>query len=408
MGLVVFAVSSVLCALAPVGCVLVAARLLQGVGAAFLVPSSLAMLNARFSGAAQARAIGTWTGTAFVIGPLLGGLLVDALNWRWIFGVNLVPLAVTLYLASKLPADEFGARSAGRVDVVGATLNAVGLTGVVYGLIEGQCLGYGSPAVLAALLVGAVCLLAFPLWEHRAAHPMMPLQIFTTRNFAVGNLATVFLYAAVSLGMLIVALFLQETAGLSATQAGLVTLPIPVLSFLLARRFGTLSGRYGPRMFMAAGPLLAAVGFLLPATAHEPVDLWTQMLPGVVVFGLGLAVTVSPLTAAVGRGRPFAERHRVGGQQRGLADRRADRGGACRCDRRGRSRFRRLPPRSPDHRRAVGARGGRLGSGHPQRAVRRRTSDAPERRGLPRPRRPATGTRRALRSVLRVPHSKSL
>lgn len=302
MGLAVFAVSSVLCALAPSGWVLIAARLLQGVGAAFLVPSSLAMINARFSGAAQARAIGTWTawtGTAFVIGPLLGGVLVDALNWRWIFGVNIAPLAVTLYLTTRLPAEEFGARRAGRIDVVGAGLNAAGLTGLVYGLIEGQRLGYGSPAVLAGLLAGAACLLAFPLWERRVRHPMMPLGIFTARNFAVGNLATVFFYAAVSLGLLIVALFLQETAGLSATQAGLVTLPIPVLSFLLARWFGMLAGNHGPRLFMAAGPMVAAAGFALLSAAHEPVNVWTQMLPGLTVIALGMAITVSPLTAAV-------------------------------------------------------------------------------------------------------------
>ncbi|HEX2212990.1 MAG TPA: MFS transporter, partial [Mycobacterium sp.] len=140
---------------------------------------------------------------------------------------------------------------------------------------------------------------AFPLWERRTRHPMMPLGIFTARNFAVGNLATVFFYAAVSLGLLLVALFLQETAGLSATQAGLVTLPIPVLSFLLARRFGMLAGRYGRRLFMAAGPLVAAAGFALLSGAHQPVNLWTQMLPGLTVIALGRAITVSPLTAAV-------------------------------------------------------------------------------------------------------------
>lgn len=302
MGLVVFAVSSVLCAVAPSGWVLIAARCLQGVGAAFLVPSSLAMINSRFSGADQARAIGTWTawtGTAFVFGPLLGGVLVDVLNWRWIFGVNIVPLAVTLYLTTKLSTDEFAADRSARIDFVGAALNAVGLTGAVYALIEGQRLGFGHPAVVATLAVGLVCLVVFPWWERRTPHPMMPPHIFAARNFAVGNLATVFLYAAVSLGILIAALFLQETAGLSATQAGLATLPIPVLSFFLARRFGTLAGRHGPRLYMAAGPLIAALGYLWMAAAREPFDFWSQMLPGLVVFGLGLSVTVSPLTAAI-------------------------------------------------------------------------------------------------------------
>ncbi len=303
VGLIVFAVSSLLCAFAPAGWVLIAARCAQGIGAAFLVPSSLAMINARFSGAEQARAIGTWTawtGTAFVIGPLLGGVLVDALNWRWIFGLNIVPLAVTLYLAAKLPAEHSptAGRGAG-IDVVGALLTAVGLTGAVYALIELQRLGLTHPAVLIGLTVGIACLAAFPWWERRAPNPMMPLHIFAARNFAAGNLATVFLYAAVSLGTLLVALFLQETAGLSATEAGLATLPIPVLSFFLARRFGTLAGRRGPRLFMTVGPLVAAAGYLLMTTVDRAFDFWTQLLPGLVVFGLGLSMTVSPLTAAI-------------------------------------------------------------------------------------------------------------
>ncbi len=302
MGLGIFAVSSLLCAVAPSGWVLVAARCLQGVGAAFLVPSSLAMINARFSGPEQARAIGTWTawtGTAFLVGPLLGGVLVDALNWRWIFGVNIVPLAVTLYLTTKLAHEEFRSDRQTTIDVVGAALTAVGLAGTVYALIEQQRLGLSHPAVLISLAVGVACLIAFPWWERRAPNPMMPLQIFSARNFAVGNLATVFLYAAVSLGMLLVALFLQETAGLSATEAGLATLPIPVTSFFLARWFGTLAGRHGPRLYMALGPLVAAAGYVLMTSVAEPFDIWTQLLPGLAVFGLGLSMTVSPLTAAI-------------------------------------------------------------------------------------------------------------
>ncbi|TFV55674.1 MFS transporter [Mycobacterium sp. PS03-16] len=300
VGLLAFGTASVLCAVATDGWVLVAARCLQGVGAAFLVPSSLAMINARFTGARQAQAIGTWTawtGTAFVVGPLLGGLLVDAVHWRAIFAVNVIPLAVTLYLTRALPADPV--RRGGRIDVIGAVLGAAGLTGTVFALIEQQRLGPAHPAVFGGLLAGVACLVAFPFWERRSAHPMMPLHIFAARNFAVGNLATVFLYAAVSLGPLLVALFLQETVGMSATAAGLATLPIPVLSFLLARRFGTLAGRHGPRLFMAVGPLLGAAGFAWMATAGDPFDFWTQLLPGLVVFGLGLTVTVSPLTAAV-------------------------------------------------------------------------------------------------------------
>jgi EmrB/QacA subfamily drug resistance transporter len=301
-GLAVFAVASVLCAVAPSGWVLVAARCLQGVGAAFLVPSSLAMINARFTGAAQARAIGTWTawtGTAFVVGPPLGGVLVDALNWRWVFGINIVPLAITLYLTTRIPADDVGQRRWADIDFVGATLCAVGLSAAVFALIEQQRLGLSHPAVAGGLVVGLACLVAFPFWERRAPKPMMPLHLFAARNFAVGNAATVFLYAAVSLGMLLVALFLQEAVGLSASQAGLATLPIPVLSFFLARRFGTLAGMHGPRLYMAIGPLVAAGGFLLLRMAREPFDFWTQMLPGLTVFGVGLSITVSPLTAAV-------------------------------------------------------------------------------------------------------------
>lgn len=302
-GLIVFAVSSVLCALAPTGWILVGARCLQGVGAAFLVPSSLAMINTRFTGRRQAAAIGTWTawtGTAFLIGPPLGGVLVDASSWRWVFGINVVPVVLTLVLTTRLgDTTEDGGRRTGTIDVVGAALSAVGLSAAVFALIEAPRLGPSHPAVFVGLLVGVACLAAFPWWEHRAENPTMPLTLFRARNFWAGNVVTVFFYAGVSLGMLLVALFLQETVGLSATLAGLVTLPIPLASFLLSQPFGALSGRYGPRWFMTVGPLVAASAFVLLATATADGGLWTRVLPGLLLLGLGLSITVSPLTAAV-------------------------------------------------------------------------------------------------------------
>jgi len=178
-------------------------------------------------------------------------------------------------------------------------LTAVGLTGTVFALIEQQRLGFANPVIVASLVVGVVCLSAFLCWEHRAKNPMMPPGIFASRNFAVGNAATVFLYAGVSLGMLLVTLFLQETVGLSATWAGLATLPIPVASFLLAARFGALAGRHGPRLYMAVGPLVGAAGFALMATVRGDFNFWLQLLPGLVLFALGLSATVSPLTATI-------------------------------------------------------------------------------------------------------------
>lgn len=302
VGLMIFAIGSLVCALAPTGWVLIGARCLQGVGAAFLVPSSLALINTRFTGARQAAAIGTWTawtGTAFVVGPPLGGVLVDALSWRWVFGINVVPLAVTLYLTTKMAREHHDAPRSARIDSVGAVLCGAGLTGTVFALIEFQRLGPTHPAVAVGFVLGMACLAAFPWWERRTSNPLMPSGLFASRNFAVGNLATVFLYAAVSLGTLIVALFLQETAGMSASQAGLATLPLPVASFLLARTFGRLAGRYGPRIFMAVGPMIAAGGFVLLTSVRAPVDFWSQLLPGLIVFSVGLSVTVSPLTAAV-------------------------------------------------------------------------------------------------------------
>lgn len=298
-GLVVFGIASVLALAAPSGPVLIVARLVQGVGAAFLVPSSLALINSAFDPQDQPRAIGiwtAWTGTAFVVGPLVGGLAVDLLNWRWIFALSALPVLVTYPLS-------FGLSSSGRpsagVDVLGAGLAAAGLTGMVFALIESPRLGLAHPVTGTALVVGLTCAIGFLWWQFRSTSPMVPMGMFTNRNFGAGNLVTCFVYAAVSMGMVIVALFLQEVVGFTATGAGLATLPLPLLSLFFAARVGALSARFGPRAFMAAGPLLAAAGFLLMRPVEGDFSFWRQMLPGLLLFGVGMTITVTPLTSAV-------------------------------------------------------------------------------------------------------------
>jgi EmrB/QacA subfamily drug resistance transporter len=300
VGLVGFAVASVLCALAPTGPVLVLARALQGVAGALLVPSSLALIVATFDGAAQARAIGRWTSwttAAMIVGPFVGGLLVDLASWRWVFWINVPVIVITLWLLRGVPE---GAGEPGRrVDVPGAALAAFGLAGVVFGLIEGERLGWTSPAIVASVLAGAAMLVAFVLHQRRAADPMLPLRLFGARNFAWGNLATFAIYGALSLGGFVLTLFLQQVAGYSATWSGVAQLPTTLAMILLSAWFGTLAGRYGPRLFMTLGPIVAAVGYLLMLAMDETAFYPTQVLPGQLVFGLGLAITVAPLTAAI-------------------------------------------------------------------------------------------------------------
>lgn len=299
-GLVGFAVASVLCALAPTGLVLVIARALQGVAGALLVPSSLALIVASFGGQAQARAIGRWTSwttAAMIVGPFVGGLLVDLVSWRWVFWINVPVIALTLWLLRGVPGAE--GRPGRRVDVPGATLAALGLAGVVFGLIEGQRLGWTSPGIVIPVLVGAVMLVAFVLHQRRAADPMLPLGLFRARNFAWGNVATTAIYGALSLGGFMLTLFLQQVAGYTATGSGVAQLPTTFAMIGLSAWFGTLAGRYGPRLFMTVGPMVAGVGFLLMLMIDETAFYPTQVLPGQLVFGLGLSMTVAPLTAAI-------------------------------------------------------------------------------------------------------------
>jgi len=300
-GLVWFGITSLACGLAPTGEILVIARLLQGVAAALLVPSSLALITSTFSGVAQGKAIGAWTGwtgVAGIAGPLLGGILVDSMSWRLVFFINVIPIAITLLLLRRVVEPTQPAAGA-RVDVLGACLAVVGLGGPVFALIEQGRFGWGSPVVYLPMAVGLASFAAFLWWEARAPQPMMPLGLFRVRNFAVGNIATVGIYAALNLGFFIFALYLQEVGGFSATLAGLAGIPATVMMILFATTFGTLAGRYGPRLFMTVGPFVAGAGFLVLLTAVPPVDFWLHVLPGIVLVGLGLSITVAPLTSAV-------------------------------------------------------------------------------------------------------------
>ena len=299
IGLVWFGACSLLCAIAPSSGVLIAARAAQGVGGALLVPSTLALIMDSFPENERAGAIGAWTawtGIATVIGPLGGGVLVQLASWRWIFAINLVPVVITLELLRRLGNDN---RNPGHVDVVGAVLCAFGLAGPVFALIEQPQYGWGDPRVAVPLAVGVVLLVLFVLWERRSPQPMMPLSLFRSRNFAVGNLTTFSLYAGLGVATFFIVLFIQQVGGYTPVQAGLSLLPITIIVFALSQRFWKLADRYGPHWFMSLGPIVAGCGLLLLIRVSADATYVSQILPGVVVFGLGLAATVAPLTATV-------------------------------------------------------------------------------------------------------------
>lgn len=300
VGLIGFGVTSLLCAFAPSGVFLVVARALQGVAGALLVPSSLALIISTFSGTGQAKAIGrwtAWTGVAMIAGPLLGGIFVDTLSWRWVFVINVVPIAVTLAVLMTLKQPDKG--TGGHVDVLGAVLGSVGLAGAVYALIEQGVYGWGSPQVLIPLVLGLLCLAAFFFSQTRVKQPMLPLGLFKVHNFWVGNIATALVYGALAFGPLIVTLYLQQVVGFKATQAALVFIPSTLCMLLLSGIFGGLAGKYGPRLFMAVGPIVASLGFLWLLMMGDRVDFWFHLLPGVLLFGVGLSMTVAPLTSAI-------------------------------------------------------------------------------------------------------------
>lgn len=300
IGLIGFAIASTAIALAPTVEFTIAFRALQGAAGAFLVPSSLALITSTFRDAAQARAIGVWTAAtsmASIVGPVVGGLLSDFLSWRWAFVANLLPIATVLLLISKVKLHD--EPKGGRVDILGAALCALGLGGLVTALIEGPNQGWANPLVLTCLLGGGMLFLAFIVRQRYGSAPIVPLEMFKRRNFWSGNLATVFVYAALSLNGFVLAIFLQHSVGLSATAAGLASLPMTIIMILGSSSIGTLSGRFGARVFMTVGPIMMALGSLLLLTVSADFNYWQQVLPGVIMFGAGLTVTVSPLTSAV-------------------------------------------------------------------------------------------------------------
>ncbi|HTB70265.1 MAG TPA: MFS transporter [Solirubrobacteraceae bacterium] len=298
-----FGAASLACALAPSIGVLVAARALQGVAGALLVPSSLAVIVNTFPADERGGAIGTWTAwgaIAGVLGPLAGGELLALASWRWIFVIN-VPLAaacVWLILAA-IPSMPARDRDGRHVDYPGALLCALGLAGPVFALIEQPRLGWSSAAVTGPLIAGVLLLALFLLYESRAKDPMLPLALFRRRNFSAGNVETFAMYAGLAIVFFFLVLFLQQIGGYSPLKSGLATLPATVMMFLLSRRFGALADRYGPRFFMSAGPLIGAGGLLLFQTTGVKADYVSEVLPALLVFSLGLSMTVAPLTAAV-------------------------------------------------------------------------------------------------------------
>ncbi len=298
-----FGFASLACALSPSIGVLVAARALQGIAGALLVPSSLAVIIRTFPESERGGAIGSWTAwgaIAGVLGPLVAGELLALGSWRWIFVINipLVAVCVALILLA-VPKSERHESGERRVDVPGALLCATGLGGSVFALIEQPRLGWASPAVLVPLISGMVLLVCFLAYEARARDPMLPLGLFRRRNFSAGNIETFSMYAGLAILFFFLVLFLQQIGGYTPLQSGLATLPVTVIMFVLSRRFGALADRFGPRLFMGAGPLVAACGLLLFQRVGLRVDYLSEVLPALLVFAVGLSMTVAPLTAAV-------------------------------------------------------------------------------------------------------------
>lgn len=300
VGTVWFAAASLACGLAPDAGSLIAARAVQGIGAALLTPGSLAILQASFVPDDRSRAIGAWSGlggVATAVGPFLGGWLIGVVSWRLVFFINLPVAAVAVTIAARHVPESRAPGPRQPLDVAGAVTISLALLGITYGLIAASADGWTAPAVLASILAGVCLLVAFCVIELRGAHPMLPLTVFMTRQFSAANAVTFVVYGALGGALFLVPVVLQEVSGYSALEAGIAMLPLTVIMLLFSARSAALSARIGPRLQMTAGPLMIAAGMALFARVHGNGDYLTQVLPAVGVLGLGLAANVAPLTA---------------------------------------------------------------------------------------------------------------
>ncbi len=302
IGVVWFALASVLCGVAPNAPVLIAARAIQGVGAALLTPGSLAIIEASFRPEDRSKAIGAWSGlsgVAVAIGPFVGGWLVQAVSWRLIFAINLPLAAAVVAVAIRHVPESRDPEITGKVDITGGALITAGLIGVTYGLIEGPTQGWMRPAPLTALIAGALLLAAFLAWERRARTPMLPLNLFASAQFTAANFATFAVYGSLGGALFLLPIELQQVSGYTALQAGISLLPVTVIMLALSARSGALAARIGPRLQMSVGPLVIAAGLALFTRIGPSGDYLTEVLPAVLVFGFGLAINVAPLTSTV-------------------------------------------------------------------------------------------------------------
>jgi len=300
IGVIWFAVASALCGLAPSSAWLIAARVLQGVGAALLAPASLAILQASFRSEDRPRAIGAWSGLgglATAAGPLLGGYLISIGSWRWVFFINLPVAAVVLAITARHVPETRDPQATGRIDITGAVLAVLWLTGATYALIEGPTKGWTSPVVIGGLVVAVVGFAWFLGAERVARHPMLPLGLFRARQFSAANAVTFIIYGALGGALFLLPVERQVVSGYTPLQAGLTLLPVTIVMLVFSARSGRLAARIGPRLQMSVGPVVVAVGLALLSRMTPSGSYLTDVFPAVLIFGAGLAITVAPLTS---------------------------------------------------------------------------------------------------------------